>query len=63
MEWLTKLLAERCENCPLCRYARREPDSLVGRLVAFHGRFCPCWQAREKVYGEAARRVETGKQE
>ena len=51
MEWLTKLMAARCDNCPLCRQARREPDSWFGKLMAFHGRFCPFWHAWEKIHG------------
>jgi hypothetical protein len=51
MEWLTKLMAARCDNCPLCRHARREPDSWFGKLMAFHGRFCPFWHSWEKVHG------------
>jgi hypothetical protein len=50
-EFLTRLMAERCEHCPLCRYARENPDRLISKAVAFHGKFCPFWQAREKVYG------------
>ena len=30
-------LAERCENCPLCKRARANPRSLFGRLMALHG--------------------------
>lgn len=58
MEWLTRLMAERCENCPLCRHARREPDSWFGKLMAFHGRFCPFWQARERIYGAGAAKTD-----
>lgn len=47
-----RLMAARCEHCPLCRHARNNPDSTVGKLVAFHGRFCPFWRSWQKVYGE-----------
>ena len=50
---LTRLLAARCDHCPLCRYAREHPDKPISKLVAFHGRFCPFWRAWERVYGKA----------
>lgn len=48
---LVRLMAQRCEKCALCRHARENPESLVARLVRFHGRFCPFWRAHERVYG------------
>ncbi len=51
LKTLTELMAKRCEKCPLCRRAREKPDSLFGKLMALHGRFCPFWRAWEKVYG------------
>jgi len=59
MERLTRLMAARCDNCPLCRRARREPDSWFGKLMALHGRFCPFWRAWEKVYGGRDERAGT----
>jgi hypothetical protein len=50
--FLIRLMAWRCEKCPLCRYARENPDALISRIVRFHGRFCPMWRAHETVYGE-----------
>ena len=57
MSLLKKLMAARCEKCPLCAHARRHPGSLVGRAVAWHGKWCPFWKARQEVYGEGDRSV------
>lgn len=48
---IRKLLAKRCEHCPLCRWARAHPESWLGKLMALHGRFCPFWRSWEQVYG------------
>ena len=52
MSSILKLLAKRCENCPLCRYARNNPEKLFSKMMAFHGKFCPFWRAWEKEYGK-----------
>jgi hypothetical protein len=51
MERIQKLMAKRCEHCPLCNYARENPDALIGKMVSFHGKFCPFWKAWQKEYG------------
>lgn len=48
---IKKFMATRCENCPLCKRARENPDTLFGKLMALHGKFCPFWRAREEIYG------------
>lgn len=50
---IVRLLAWRCEKCPICRYARSNPDSTVSKVVRLHGKFCPMWRAHEKVYGKS----------
>jgi len=54
MRVLTELMAKRCDHCPLCRWARKNPDTLLGKVMALHGKFCPFWRAWEKVYGQGA---------
>ena len=48
---LKELMAKRCEHCPLCRRARANPDSLFGKLMKLHGKFCPFWRSWEQIYG------------
>lgn len=52
--WLTKFMAYRCEHCPLCKYAREKPDTPVGKIMQWHGKWCPFWKSREKVYGSGS---------
>ena len=52
METLKKFMAARCEHCPLCRYAREKPETLVGRVMHWHGKYCPFWKAWQEVYGD-----------
>ncbi len=49
---LTRVMAKRCDLCPLCRYARANPEALVSRAVAWHGKYCPFWRSWQRVYGE-----------
>ncbi|MBW2527359.1 MAG: hypothetical protein JRI23_24465 [Deltaproteobacteria bacterium] len=49
---LKRVMAKRCDLCLPCRYARRHPDSVVGRAIHWHGRWCPFWQAWQEVYGD-----------
>jgi hypothetical protein len=52
MEGIKKfMMAKRCENCPLCRYSRNNPNKLFSKMMALHGKFCPFWKAWEKEYG------------
>lgn len=47
---LTKFMAHRCEDCILCKYARERPDTFFGKIMHWHGSWCPFWKARQKVY-------------
>lgn len=55
MGLIKNLMAKRCEACPLCKHARQHPESLVGRAMAWHGKFCPFWRAWEEVYGQESK--------
>jgi hypothetical protein len=48
----TKFLADHCNNCAMCRYAREKPDTTFGKIMHWHGTWCPAWKAQQKVYGE-----------
>ena len=52
MKILTTLMAKRCESCPLCRYSRQNPATLVGMAMKLHGKVCPFWRAWQKEYGD-----------
>ena len=63
MSGLSKIMAVTCEYCPLCRIARARPESAFGRIMHWHGRWCPAWKAheafysRENAHGKVARAV------
>jgi len=52
MPSIKKFLAKHCDNCPLCKHARKNPDTLFGKMMKLHGKFCPAWRAWEKEYGQ-----------
>ncbi len=47
-----KALAWMCHQCPLCRYGRQHPGSLIGRVLhhPLHADRCPFWKAEQKMY-------------
>ena len=47
-----RIMAKRCDWCLPCRYARANPDTKVGKAIAWHGSWCPFWQAWQEVYGD-----------
>jgi hypothetical protein len=53
---LKGVMASLCHHCPLCRYGRKSPQSLVGRILhhPFHAEHCPFWKAERQVYREAS---------
>jgi hypothetical protein len=50
--WFVTFMANRCEHCILCKNARENPDTTLGRLLNWHGKWCPLWKARQAVYGD-----------
>ena len=49
----SKILAWICHQCPLCRYGRKQPGSLIGRILhhPLHAEYCPMWKAEQVIYG------------
>ena len=47
-----RIFAKRCDICPPCRYARANPGTKVGKAIAWHGKYCPFWNAWKDVYGD-----------
>ena len=63
MNKLQRGLGRVCDRCPLCEKARREPESALGRFMAWHGRFCPAWKAQALLAAEClSSRTVTGDQ-
>ncbi len=48
---MTLTLARVCHGCGICARAERKPLSAFGRLMRWHRRWCPAWNAHPKVYG------------
>ncbi len=48
---MKKIMAKICDLCPLCRFARKKPETLIGKLMSWHGKWCPFWRAWEEIYG------------
>ena len=54
---LVQVLAAMCHYCPICRYGRAKPDSMIGRILShpLHADHCPMWKAEEEMYGPERR--------
>ena len=46
MNRLEEFLGKACDGCLLCRYARENPKTLAGRVMSWHGKWCPAWKAQ-----------------
>jgi hypothetical protein len=52
-------LAVMCHHCPLCRYGRENPESILGRMLRhkLHADYCPMWKAERERYGTDQRKA------
>ena len=51
MNAIKKLSAHICNVCPICNYARKNPDSKIGTLVSSHSENCAAWKAQKEMFG------------
>ena len=51
MSSMKHFMAKHCENCPACKYARKKPETTFGRVMTWHGKWCPFWKAWQEEYG------------
>ena len=48
-----KIRASMCHHCPVCRHARENPKSKIGKFVReHHADHCRMWKAEKEVYGD-----------
>jgi hypothetical protein len=49
-----KIMGAACHHCPLCKYGRSHPESLIGKMLhsKLHADHCPMWKAEKEIYGE-----------
>ena len=53
MNRFQRTLGKVCDNCPLCNYARRNPETRIGRIMSWHGQYCPAWKAQQEIAAES----------
>jgi hypothetical protein len=49
MRRFSRFLGEICDNCTLCRYARQNPETWMGKIMTWHGKWCPAWKAQQQL--------------
>jgi len=49
MNLLAEFLGKACDRCVLCRFARENPKTITGRIMVWHGKWCPAWKAQQKI--------------
>ena len=52
MNRLEEFLGKACDGCFLCRYARDNPATMIGKIMTWHGKWCPAWKAQKGVERE-----------
>jgi hypothetical protein len=51
-----RIMASVCHHCPLCKHARNNPESMLGKILhhKIHADHCPFWKAEKTVYRQEA---------
>jgi len=52
MNRLEQFLGKACDGCRLCRYARDNPATMIGKIMAWHGKWCSAWKAQQEIERE-----------
>ncbi|MGA2735396.1 MAG: hypothetical protein ABSG35_22730 [Syntrophobacteraceae bacterium] len=52
MTRIERLFGKACDGCRLCRYARDNPATMIGKIMAWHGKWCPAWKAQQEIERE-----------
>ncbi|MGA2403305.1 MAG: hypothetical protein ABSG91_16625 [Syntrophobacteraceae bacterium] len=52
MNRFTRFLGTTCDGCRFCQHARENPETLVGKIMAWHGKWCPAWKAQKEIEKE-----------
>jgi hypothetical protein len=60
MNRFKRTLGTVCDSCPLCNYARKKPETRFGKIMSWHGQYCPAWKAQQEL---AAERDQEARQE
>jgi hypothetical protein len=49
-----KIMAAVCHHCPFCKAARKNPESVIGKMLhhKYHSDNCPFWKAEIAAYGQ-----------
>jgi len=54
MNRISRFLGNMCDECRFCQYARQNPQTPVGKFMAWHGKWCPAWKAQRLIEKERA---------
>jgi hypothetical protein len=49
MNRFEQFLGKACDGCLLCKYARENPETITGKIMSWHGKWCPAWKAQQKI--------------
>jgi len=52
MDRLEQFLGKACDGCLLCRYARENSETVVRKIMSWHGKWCPAWKAQQEIERE-----------
>lgn len=47
-----KIMAAVCHHCPFCKHARKNPESMIGKMLhhKIHADHCPFWKSEKMIY-------------
>jgi hypothetical protein len=61
MNQIERFMGKACDECRLCRYAKDHPTTIIGKIMIWHGKWCPAWKAQQEIERERKQK-ETRKQ-
>ncbi len=58
MNRVMQFLGKACDGCALCKYARDNPETAIGKVMAWHGKWCPAWKAQQEIEIERKKKAQ-----
>ncbi len=47
-----RVMGHTCHHCPICSYARKKPESKIGKVLHHpaHANNCPAWKSEKEMF-------------
>jgi hypothetical protein len=52
MNQFERFMGKAYDGCRLCQYSRDNPATMIGKIMTWHGKWCPAWKAQQDIERE-----------